>query len=388
MKSPMKSWTKPFVVLLAVIASGAGGHWLGHRGGAGAAKEDDATTENSNAEMKPMASVGVAPLRRTTISKQATVYGSVAAPANEVRAISVPFECRVTKVFAIPGQTVAAGDPLIEIDGSAATDLLLKEAQNTLAAAERDLQSVKQRYDQKLATNTDLNAVESASLTAQGRMQSLQQTGAGGPRQLKADLPGIVSKVDVQVGQVVATGSPLVELAAQNKIEVKLSVGPLDAQFLKIGQAVSLWRVDDAAGAPIEGKIRVIGARVDPATRLVEVTVSLPPETRLMLDAFVTAKLSLASAEAFVAPRDAVLPDDAGEYALFTVKDGKAIKHAVQIGIENDVETEVSGKDLTEGEPVAVLGNYVLEDGMAVQSYPLPPQPALTTSATEPEGRS
>ena len=255
----MKPWTIWIIVFIVVVAAGVGGFWLGHRG-ANAEKEVEATSQPSKVEEPPVASVGIAPLKRATISRQETVYGSVVAPANEVRVVSVPFECRVAKVRVMPGQTVAAGDPLIEIEASAATALMFQEAESTRSAAERDLQLIKQRYEQKLATNADLNTAENAFHTAQGRAQSLQQAGAGGPRQLAAEAPGIVSKVDVQVGQVVPIGSPLIEVAAQNKIEVKLSVEPLDAHFLKIGQLVGLSRVDGANLNPLEGHIRMIGA--------------------------------------------------------------------------------------------------------------------------------
>ena len=101
-----------------------------------------------------------------------------------------------------------------------------------------------------------------------------------------------------------------------------------------------------------------------------------------MLDTFVMARLTLQSSNALVAPRDAVLSADAGAYQLFTVKDGKAVKQIVQIGIENDEESEVSGKEIAEGDSVAVVGNYILEDGMAVQTYAAPVP--LTASDKQP----
>ena len=48
------------------------------------------------------------------------------------------------------------------------------------------------------------------------------------------------------------------------------------------------------------------------------------------------------------------------------VKDGRAVKHKVDIGIENSREYQVMGKDLQAGAEVVVLGNYELTNGMAV----------------------
>ena len=378
MRSPF-AW---LVVVAAIAAAGAGGYWLGHRGAGTKGPSEPAEGEGAGGEVKPVATVSVVPLRRGFIQETIIAYGTVVAPPSEVRVVSVPFESRVTKILVAPGQVVEGGASLGVVEASAATVLAVQEARNALAAAQRDLELVRQRYEQKLATNTELYAAQNALQSAQARLQSLEQGGAAGPRQLKAEAPGVVSKVDVQAGQVVPAGNPLVEVAAQTRIEVKLGAEPEDVPYLKPGQAVQLHRTDDPGAQAVEGKIRLIAQRVDPITRLVDVMVSLPPDARLLLESFVTAQTTRASADALVAPRDAVLPGEEGAYTLFTVKDGKAVKHTVRIGVENDQEVQIIADDLKEGEPVVVVGNYELDDGMLVQAQPAPPRPP----ATEPAG--
>ncbi|MDB5353729.1 MAG: acrA 4 [Phycisphaerales bacterium] len=384
----MKSLIAWLLIILAAAAVAGGGYWMGRRGAPGAKSEEPAETKT---EEKPTATVSVVPVRRATISEQITAYGSIVAPPNETRVVSVPFESRVTKVLVAPGQTVAAGQPLIEVEGSAATVLMLQEASNAVAAAERDYQLVKQRYDQKLATNADLNTVENALRIAQGRLQALEQGGAGGPRQLKADARGVVSKVDVQLGQVVPIGGPLVEIASEDRIEAKVGVQAQDISYLKPGQPVRLWRDQDTGGEAIEGTIRLIGQRVDPTTRLTDVMVLLPPGVRLLLDSFVVAKMPRISATGLVVVREAVLPGEDGS-TLFTVKDGKAVKHKVKVGIENDEQVQIIADDVAEGDLAVVVGNYELEDGMAVKvqetlTPPATTEPASTQPAeTQPAG--
>lgn len=379
----MKSPTSWILLVLALATGLAGGYWLGHRGAgsAGAKDKDDEAATTQPAEDKPVALVRVAPIRREKISDEMIAYGTVVAPPSEIRVVAVPFESRVRKILVAPGQTVAAGQPLAEVEGSAATALLVEEARNTLDAAQRDLQLVQQRYDQQLATNSDLYTAQNALKTAQGRMQSLRQGGAGDSGPLKAEVAGIVSKVDVQVGQVVPIGSPLVEVVAENQVEARLSAEPDDVPSLKPGQAVLLQPTEGATGEPVEGKIRLVGRRVDPVTRLTDVLVSLPPGARLMLESFVTGRITLTSAESLVVPRDAVLPAEGGGFNLFTVKDGKAVKHTVRLGIENDQDAQVIADDLKEGDLVVTVGNYELDDGMAVQLQPAAPEPAETQPA-------
>jgi membrane fusion protein, multidrug efflux system len=380
----MKSFWTWTVLLLVGIGIGGAGYWLGHRNGAAAsAAEGSPGAGEAGEPVSPIATVRVAPIRRSTIVEEITAYGTVTAPVSEVRVLSVPFEARVTKMLVTPGGTVAANQPLIEVEGSAATALAVEEARNTASAAERDLQLVRQRFEQKLATNSELYTAENGLRTAQARLQSLQKGGAGGPRQLAADVAGIVSKVDVQPGQVVPAGSPLVEVAAHNQIEVKLGAEPEDASFLKPGMPVQLRMVSDGNGPAIEGKIRLISQRVDPVTRLVDVLASLPPDAKLMLDAFVAGKVAKASADALVVPREAVLPDNDGGYTLYTVRGGKAVKHSVQVGLQTDRDVQVSGKGLQEGEPAVVVGNYELQDGASVEVERAATQPSTTALASE-----
>src|SRR5205814_9199247 len=91
----------------------------------------------------------------------------------------------------------------------------------------------------------------------------------------------------------------------------------------------------------ITGKIGVIGRRVDPATRLVSVMVAPPPATQLMLETFVMAKIVKEAGEGLIVPREALLPQEDGGSALFTVNSGHARKHAVRIAIQNERDAQV-----------------------------------------------
>jgi RND family efflux transporter MFP subunit len=378
------------LILFLMAAAGGVGFWIGHRS---AGEKDADEAGGKDAEPKPVASVEVVPIRKATITDDVIAYGSITAPTSEVRVVSVPFESRVTKITVSPGQSVEKGTPLIEVVASAGTALAMEDARNALAAAQRDFQLVQQRFEQKLATTTELNTAQSALTLAQAHFKSLEQAGVGGPRQLTADANGIVGKIDVQSGQVVPIGAPLVEVAVQNEIEAKLGVEPDDAAALKVQQPVGLRPVDNAESEPVVGKIRLIGRRVDPASRLVDVMVTLPQDSKLILESFVSGKTSRAAAEGLLVPRDAVLPSEEAAYELFTIKDGKAVKHSVKIGVENDQQVQVIADDLNEGDLVVVVGNYELENGMQVNARPAATsQPAAaeraTTQASAPEGKN
>jgi membrane fusion protein, multidrug efflux system len=156
-------------------------------------------------------------------------------------------------------------------------------------------------------------------------------------------------------------------------------VEPTDASTLKVGESVKLRQVGQSDQESITGTIRVIGQRVDPATRLISVRVTPPADSHLMLETFVTGQIERSAADALIVPRDAVLADE-DEHVVFTVKDGRAVKHKVQVALENSRQTQVLAEDLKEGDPTVVLGNYELEDGMEVTAQEQKEQPATAPS--------
>ncbi len=85
-----------------------------------------------------------------------------------------------------------------------------------------------------------------------------------------------------------------------------------------------------------------------------------------MLGEYILGKITIASAQGLIVPRAAVLPEG-NRYILFTIKDGHAVKHIVQVGVENEREVEVIGRDIRPGDPAVFLGNYELKDGMSVK---------------------
>jgi RND family efflux transporter MFP subunit len=304
-------------------------------------------------------------LKTGDLSQSIVAFGSVTAQPGEVAVFSVPYECRVKRINVTAGQPVDKAGPLLELEPSPAARLALAEAQSNLDAASKDLSQSQQRFDMKLATNSDLLASQQAVQLAQLRLDSLKQQGAGSDsRCITADDAGLVAKIDVQEGQIVSGGNPLVETIAKESVEVRIGVEPSDIGRLSIGQDVQLFPNNDTDS--VDGKIRLITQRVNPDTRLVDVFVTPASHDALLLDGFVRAEITTVAARAaLIAPRDAVFPDDDG-ITLFTVKDGNAVKHTVTIAAQNDRQTAIVSSEVHAGDTIVTQGNLELEDGMAV----------------------
>lgn len=322
--------------------------------------DDAPASDNQNTT----ASVQTATIRSGDISENLTLYGSVAPEPGALTILSQPTEVRVVKLHMVAGQRITKHTALMDVEPSLDAKLQYQDAKDKLEAAKTDLANTQQRFNLKLATNTELLAAQHAVKSAQLTLDSLEQRGASaGVHPLLAPADVRVSKVDVQEGQIVPAGTAMAELVPEEKIGVLVGALPEAVAQLKLNQGVQLFLAGRTQA--VAGKIRAIGRSVNPETRLVNVFVAPSQNTPLLLNSFAHVEVALRTEHALLVPRSAVLPDDQGNI-LFTVKDSHAVKHTVQVGIENDNEVGVSAEGLKAGDTVVTEGNLELDDGMAV----------------------
>lgn len=322
---------------------------------------------NTGGEVQgPVALVQTTPIREGTLTENITAYGSVIPAPGALQTESVPFESQVVQIMVSNGQRVSRGNDLCEIKPSPDTYLQMEQARQAYDLSRQSFQSMQRRFELRLATNEQLLQARQAMQQTQLRLESMQKRGIGSPRIIHADVGGLIKQVYVQEGAIVSAGNPLMEIVAQNRLEVRLGVEPDNIKRVKDNQPVLISRVNVPAAAAVTGQIRKISYGVNPNTRLVDVFVSLPAKADFLLDEPVSGKITIALSRGLIVPRTAVLP--AGRrYSLFTVKDGRAVMHLVEVGLENARDIEVKSPNLQAGEPVVVLGNYELKDGMAVK---------------------
>jgi membrane fusion protein (multidrug efflux system) len=357
---------KLFMILFFVLlAGGIAGYSLSRNAAKNASEPGDAR-DSAGEESKPVAQVETAPVEHKLISETLAAYGGVVAAPGKTHFVAVSFESRAKHVFVTPGQVVNKGDPLLEIEGTAASLLQMHQAEATDEETHKELEQTKRRFDMKLATNQELNQAAKAAADADLQLNSLRQQGVVSTHEIRAETGGVVAKVDVEDGQVAAGGAPLVEIVASEDIEVKLGVEPEDVGKIAPGQNVRISLVNDADSAGVEGTVRLVTERVNPADHLVDVFVSLPPRTRLLLAAYVRGEIAAASRETLVVPRDALLPNDS-DFTLYLVQDDRAVEKKVKIGLETGSEVEVINSSIKAGDRVVTVGNRELSDGMEIR---------------------
>ncbi len=362
----MKRFGSIVATAAALVGILAGGLWWLSRSEAQSVKKNSATPQAKVAD-GPVASVKTVPIREGTITEDIIVNGTAIPAPDAVKTVSVPFECQVRRVSVSEGQEVSPGDILLEIEPSPDTYLQLQQERAAYQSAKEGLRQIQQQFNLRLKTNDQLLEAKQRLQQAELALESMKERGIAGPREIRADVAGLSSKVNVQEGAIVSAGNPLAEIIAQNRLEVRLGIELEDIDHVHSNQSVSLVRVNAPTSPAVTGRIRKVSRSVNPTTRLVDVFVTLAPSAEFLLGEYVFGTISIASTEGLIVPHTAVLPHE-GENILFTVKEGRAVKHTVRLGLENKKELEVAGAGIQAGDSVVIIGNYELKDGMLVET--------------------
>ncbi|MHB1677664.1 MAG: efflux RND transporter periplasmic adaptor subunit [Sulfuriferula sp.] len=328
------------------------------------AGDDDAPAAVSASDISVV--VQTVPLRRQILSDEVSAYGVVAMDARHVQTLSLARAGQIVGVNINIGQRVSKGTPLLTFATSPDAALTYRQAGLAVRDAQAQRRSVAQLFQQQLATQSQLAAADKALADAQANLATQQKNGTGKAiEQLVAPFDALVSAVAVMPGDRVAPGVMLVQLARSGGQRVMLGVEPGDADRVRAGMPVQITAVFGTAKA--QGRVAQVFGLINAQTQLVDALVELP-NAALLPGTHVRGDIQLGRYPATVVPRSAVLRDAQGAY-LFQVERGKARRVAVQPGLERSGMVAVSGA-LIANAPVVSLGNYELQDGMAVRISP------------------
>lgn len=314
--------------------------------------------------------VQTTPIRQSSIVQTIRAYGTVVAKPGSQNNLSVAFESQVVKVLAVSGRLVQPHQALAQVQASPAELLYLARCKNMLQAAAAQLQQVQAMLKLQLATRRDVIAAQSAVNAASLRCQALRRMGVGTLVTLRATEEALVAQAPV-VGQVNPAGTPLISLWPEAKVQVRVGVLPRDAARLKVGRSADIALLAARPNVRIPGSITMLSSGVNPDTGFVDVYVTPRRRDGLLIGQYVSCRLVTAASQGLIVPHAAVLPASGQEY-LYTVNNGHAVLHHVRVGLSNHREVEILGGGLHAGEPVVVVGNAELSNGMTVRDSEKP----------------
>jgi multidrug efflux pump subunit AcrA (membrane-fusion protein) len=187
---------------------------------------------------------------------------------------------------------------------------------------------------------------------------------------VRAPISGVVTDQALYEGSFAASGTTLVTIADITQVIVKAPFSDTVASQLKMGDPASV-QPTDMPGDQMTGQVTLISRSVDPASRSVEVWVTLANGAgRLRANGAAQVTVSVNSkADALVVPASAVTLDasNADDGTVMVVDDANvAHETKVTVGIRTSDRVEIAS-GLEGGETVVIEGNYALPDGTKVE---------------------
>lgn len=308
------------------------------------------------------ATVTLAPVRLQTIQDITSLYGTVQLDPTASRTVAAPRSLVVSRMLVRPGETVAAGQPLVEVASAPGAELAFRQTENAVGFAESELARVQRLYDDRLAASDQLEAAKRSLKDAQAGLNAQQQQGARrNVQNITAPRAAIVTAVLASPGQHLAQDAPMLSLGSRGALVAKLAVQP-GAMKIAAGQAVS---ISPTLGGPVvRARLSMVAQATDQATRTLDAIAPLA-DAKLPVGAAIQGDVVTGSHQGLIVPRASVVFDDTGPH-LFTISGGKAHRVFVRVGADHADFIEVAGP-VAGGAAVAVEGAYELQDEMAVR---------------------
>ena len=255
----------------------------------------------------PPAQISATEVKTEAVPRFAPAIGSLAA----VHQVTINPEIggRVVKIFFEPGATVKAGDPLVQLnDAPEQGDLKNYEAQARLAEIEVGRSS--QLAQRQFASRETLD--QRQSQLEQARAMILKTEALIAQKLIRAPFSGQLGTRQVEVGQYLTPGAPIVTLTDLSMLYVNFTLPGRQRPETKVEQPVQV-RSDAFPGRVFDAKITTIEPQISPDTRTMQVQATMQnPEDALLPGMFVDAKVVLPPQ-----PDMLVLPATAVEYTLY-----------------------------------------------------------------------
>ncbi len=291
----------------------------------------------------------------------------------------------VTRIAFESGQDVRAGQVLLRMDTSV--------EQAELASAEAEARLTQRTYERaealrqrSVTAQSELDQAESLAKQAEARVSALKATIA--KKTVRAPFAGRLGIRQVNLGQFVAVGTPVVSLQSLGRLYVDFSLPQRQLSQLAGGQDVSI-RTDAYPGRTWAGQVDTLDASIDPSTRNLRVRGIIDNDGRVLRPGmFVDVEITLPSVRQVVTvPATSIIYAPYSDSA-FVVEEPDGVKEpAGSMKVVKQVFVRLGERrgDLVEvvdgieaGQEVVSTGAFKLRNGASVVvNNDLAPQPEL-----------
>jgi membrane fusion protein, multidrug efflux system len=296
--------------------------------------------------------------------------GTIAAVQGVV--VSADLPGIVEKVAFESGKPVQEGDVLVRLD--------TRQEQAQLTAAEADLELARITFERMkglvehdAVSRAEFDNAAAAHKQADAKIREIHATIER--KTIRAPFPGMLGIREVNLGQYLTGGAPVVPLQSLNPIYVNFGVPQQRVGEMRLGRTVRVTAAD-LGDAAYNGRVTAVDSVVDEGTRNVRVQATLAnPGGKLRPGMFVQSQVLVGANRSVI-----TLPASAINYApygdsVFIVTDLKDPKGNTYRGVRQQV-VKLGGargdqmavlSGISPGDEVVTSGVFKLRNGAAVQ---------------------
>lgn len=276
------------------------------------------------------------------------------------------------------GATVAEGEVVARLDPENELNEL-RSARSALTAAQSALRKAENQYERQshllargITSQADFEAAEQARIAARAQVDAAQARVRAdedivGFTTLKADAPGVVTRVGAEPAEVVAAGRMIVQLARRDGRDAVFELPAEVIRSLPNDATVHVALAGEPA-ATARGHVREVAPQADPVTRTFRVRVGLsspPPSFRL--GTAVTGSVRGSEMSGIAIPASALTRR--GQDTGVWVVDPSALTVSLRKLdiLSSDPATALVAKGLALGDVVVTAGANLLKEGQRVR---------------------
>ena len=241
-----------------------------------------------------------------------------------------------------------------------------RRAQGVEAAGALSAEDIEKRHATAITDAANVKVVAAQLAEAQARLTRTR---------IVAPIAGTVLTRKAEVGQIANPGGDaLFRIASGGEVEMRGQLAEQDLAQVKVGDAATVHIT--GVPQPFEGRVWLLGAIIDPQTRLGEIRISLKPDPALRPGAFARGTVSVGKAMRPVVPQTAVLSDGSGSFVFVVDAKNHAERRQVRVADTSD-QGVIIASGLNGSERVVTTAAGFLRDGEEVKvNDTSPAQPA------------
>ena len=275
------------------------------------------------------------------------------------------------RILAFPapkGSWVGAGAVVAELDSEILASQV-REARESAQLADEQFERQRRLWEEeKIGSEIAFLQARTNAAVAHARLETFEARLAR--TKIRTPVAGIFDEKYAEVGEMAMPGARIARVVASQQVKVTGGVPERDALAIQTG-ARAVVTFDVIPGERFSGRIRYVGATVDPVNRTVPIELVLDnPGLRIKPRMVANVQVARARlADVVVVPQQVVLRTEDG-FEVFVVVDeeGRPVARRRPVTVGASAENQVVITDgLAPGDVLVTLGQQLVDDGSRVR---------------------